>query len=472
MSAQWGKITAAEVLSPLGGMLLRGTANRRFHGFSTDTRNMKQGFLFWALEGERYDGHDFVAQAIQNGAAGAVIRKGFMPVAPEESDAAIIAVGDTLRALGDFAAWWRREHDAQVVGITGSAGKTTTKEMSAAVLGMMGETLRNQGNWNNLIGLPSTLLSLERKHRYAVLEMGMNRPGEIGRLTEIADPDVGVITNVAKAHLEGVGTLEGVARAKVELIEKMSSRGTALLNGDDPVLMQAASGFKSKMLCFGLGPKNDVRAVNIRRSGREGVAFDILYGGAEIDARLRVPGLYNVPNALAAAAVALHLGATSEDVVEGLLTYQGMKGRFAITELPGGALLVDDTYNCNPFSLQAALDSLRGLAEGRRIIVGLGEMLELGDETLQAHLDAGALVASLGAHFFVALGDHAGAMIQGAVDKGFPDTKAFAAGDHGEMEKRIREAMREGDFVFLKGSRRAGLEKVAERLKEMRPHAL
>lgn len=433
---------------------------------------MKQNFLFWALEGERYDGHDFVSRAIQDGAAAAVIRSGFEPEVPAQSDAAILAVGDTLKALGDFAAWWRRQHDSQVVGITGSAGKTTTKEMAAAVLGRMGETLRNQGNWNNLIGLPSTLLFLEAKHRYAVLEMGMNRPGEIGRLTEIADPEVGVITNVAKAHLEGVGSLEGVARAKVELMERMPSRGTALLNGDDPVLMRAASRFERKVLRFGLGAQNDVRGVNIRNSGREGVTFSILYGGSEILARLRVPGLYNVSNALAAAAVGLQLGATSEDVAEGLATYQGMKGRFMITKLACGAILVDDTYNSNPFSLRAALDSLQALAEGKRLIVGLGEMLELGSETLQAHGEAGALVAKFGAHAFVALGEHAGLMIQGAVENGLPNKRAFVAGDHREMERRIREIMGEGDFVFLKGSRRAGLEKVAEKLKETAPNAL
>ena len=464
MSPKWGEITAAGIVGSIGGDLIRGSGNRRFRGFSSDSRNIREDCLFWALRGERYDGHDFVSRAIGKGAGGAVIRKGFEPVVPAGRDVAIIAVDDTLRALGDLSSWWRHEHEALIAAITGSAGKTTTKEMAAAVLALRGDTLKSQGNFNNLIGLPVTLLSLEDKHRYAVLEMGMNRPGEIGRLTEIADPEVGLITNAARAHLEGVGTLEGVARAKVELIEKMSSHATALVNGDDPVLMKAASLFRKKMLCFGLGLKNDVRAENVRDLGWEGTSFDICHEGGTFTVNLKVPGSQNVRNALAASAVALRLGASPEEVVEGLGSFKSLKGRFVLSELPEGVILVDDTYNSNPLSLQAGVDSLKALARGKKVIVGLGEMFELGDETLKAHLEAGAMVADLGANFFVALGEHAALMIQGAVERGFPEKRAVKAGDHKEMEQYIRAEMKKGDFVFLKGSRRAGLDKVVERL--------
>jgi UDP-N-acetylmuramoyl-tripeptide--D-alanyl-D-alanine ligase len=464
MSAAWGRITAVEIVDCLGGELVQGSRNRIFHGFSSDSRNMEKDCLFWALKGEKYDGHDFVSQALGNGAAGAVVRKGFEPVIPMDEEAAIIAVGDTLRALGDLAAWWRHQHEALIVAITGSAGKTTTKEMVAAILAMRGETLRNPGNFNNLIGMPVTLLSLEAKYRYAVLEMGMNRPGEIGRLTEIADPEVGLITNVAPAHLEGLGTLEGVAKAKTELIEKMSNRATAVLNGDDRVLMQAAAPFRKKTLFFGLGPKNDVRVENVRGLGRKGSSFEICHEGRMFTVHLKVPGLQQVHNALAAAAIALHLGVGSEEVAEGLGRFQTIKGRFAVTELPNGVILVDDTYNCNPLSLRAAMDSLKTLAQGRKVIVGLGEMLELGDETLKAHLEAGAMVAELGAVFFVTLGEHGDVMIRGALDKGFPEKMALKAADRDEMEQSIRAKMRKGDVVFLKGSHGVGLDKVAERL--------
>jgi UDP-N-acetylmuramoyl-tripeptide--D-alanyl-D-alanine ligase len=469
MSAEWGAITAGDILPSVSGEMLRGSRAKRFKGFSADSRSITEDCLFWALKGERFDGHDFVSQAIRKGAGGAVVRKGFSLDLPADRDVAMIAVGDTLRALGDFASWWRHQHRSRVVGITGSAGKTSTKEMAAAALGLRGVTLKNEGNFNNLIGLPVTLLLLEEKHRFAVLEMGMNHPGEIGRLTEIADPEIGVITNVARAHLEGVGSIEGVARAKVELIERMGSHAVAVLNGDDPVLMRAAFPFKKQMLTFGKGPKNDVKAENIRALDREGISFDIHYEAKSFPVKLNVPGFQNVYNALAAAAVGLQVGLSSEELVEGLRTFKGIHGRFTITRLPGGVILVDDTYNSNPFSLQAAMDSMKDLAEGRRILVGLGEMFELGNETVRAHREAGAMVADLGARCFVALGEHARVMIQGAVDKGLPEERAVEVRDHKEMEKRIRAEMKEGDFVFLKGSRRAGLDKVAERL---RAHAV
>jgi UDP-N-acetylmuramoyl-tripeptide--D-alanyl-D-alanine ligase len=465
MTARWGDIKAAEVVASVGGDLLRGSGEKGFKSLGTDTRNMAEGCLFWALKGERFDGHDFVSQAVEKGAAGAVVRRGFDPGISPERDVVLIAVPDTLTALGDMASWWRHQYRCPVVGITGSAGKTTTKEMAAAILGRKGRTLKSRGNFNNLIGLPLTLLLLDQGHRYVILEMGMNRAGEIGRLTDIADPDVGLITNIARAHLEGVGSLEGVARAKGELLERMSPEAVAVLNGDDPVLMKAASAFQRRVITFGRDPGNDVRAEQIRSLGREGITFHIRDDSGSFPVRLKVTGFQNVFNALAAAAIARCLGASVEDVAEGLSTFTGMQGRFVITLLSGGIMLVDDTYNSNPFSLKAAMDSMKALAGRGRVIVGLGEMFELGAETLNAHQEAGAMVAELKAHYFVALGEHAGVMIQGAVEKGFPEEKAVVARDHREMEERIRGAMKQGDFIFLKGSRRAGLDKVAEGLK-------
>jgi UDP-N-acetylmuramoyl-tripeptide--D-alanyl-D-alanine ligase len=465
MTAKWGEITAAEVVASVGGDLLRGSREKSFKSLSTDTRNMAEDSLFWALKGERFDGHDFVSQAVEKGAAGAVVRRGFEPAMPPARDIVVIAVPDTLTALGDMSSWWRHQYPNTVVGITGSAGKTTTKEMAAAILGRKRPILKNQGNLNNLIGLPLTLLLLEQGHRYVVLEMGMNRPGEIARLTDIADPDVGLITNIARAHLEGVGSLEGVARAKVELLERMSPEAVAILNGDDPVLMKAASAFQRRVITFGRDPQNDVRAEQVRSLGREGITFHIRDDNGSFPVRLKVMGFQNVFNALAAAAIALCLGISVDDVAEGLKTFTGMRGRFMITSLPGGIILVDDTYNSNPFSLKAAMDSMKALAGRGRVIVGLGEMFELGAETVKGHLEAGAMVAELKAHYFVALGEHAGIMIRGAVEKGFPEERAVVARDLREMEERIREATNQGDFIFLKGSRRAGLDKVVERLK-------
>ncbi|MDP6179478.1 MAG: UDP-N-acetylmuramoyl-tripeptide--D-alanyl-D-alanine ligase, partial [Desulfatiglandales bacterium] len=253
MTAKWGEITAGEIISPIKGELKSGTPGSVFTGLSTDSREINPGQLFWALKGEKYDGHDFVEQAIDKGATGIVIKKGYLLKIPPGRSLVLMKVTDTLKALGDLAGWWRHQHGIPVAAITGSVGKTTTKEMTASILGLGALTLKNKGNFNNLIGLPHTLLALEEVHGRAVLEMGMNRPGEIARLTEIADPDIGLITNVARVHLEGLGNIEGVARAKVEMLDKISKDGQVVLNGDDELLMRVASPFQKKTITYGLG---------------------------------------------------------------------------------------------------------------------------------------------------------------------------------------------------------------------------
>lgn len=466
MRARWGHIRAGEILSAIQGECVAGSPETIFSGVSTDSRDMTEGSLFWALEGERFDGHDFAEQAVEKGAAGVVVRQGYERLPGHERRPVVIAVQDTLKALGDLASWWRHQHRVDVAAITGSAGKTTTKEMTAEILAIHSRTLKSQGNFNNLVGLPLTLFSLDEGHRRAVLEMGMNHAGEIGRLTEIADPDVGLITNVARAHLEGVGNIQGVARAKLELLEKASPKSRVILNGDDALLMKTASGFGKKVITFGMGEGNDIRAEGVKTLGRDGVTFNLRYQGDSTPVRLRVPGLQNVFNALAASSIALCLNESRKDIIQGLDRFQGIKGRFAVSTLPGGATLVDDTYNANPASLKVALDSLKHLiANGGKIIVGLGEMLELGEETIPAHIEAGGMVADLGASHLLAMGEHAPELIEGALEKGFPAEKAVRVHTHEDMVQRISALMKGRDLVFLKGSRRIGLDKVAEGLK-------
>ena len=474
MPATWGKIAAGEILSPTNGNRVSGNSENVLSGISTDSRSIKPVELFWALKGERFDGHDFALKAIENGAAGIVVQKDYWKseggkdksLSSGFPDPVVITVNNTLQALGDLARWWRQQHDVQLVAITGSAGKTTTKEMAASILELSQETLKNQGNYNNLIGLPLTIVQLDERYRRAVLEMGMNHPGEIARLTEIADPDVGVITNVGMVHLEGLGNLEGVARAKVELVEKLSSKGKVILNGDDELLVKTASAFRKDALLFGLGEKNHVRAHRIRNLGKEGISFDLKYQGNSWPVRTRVPGVQNVLNSLAAAAICLYLNEPPENIVEGLARFAGIKGRFTVMHLPGGVTVVDDTYNANPLSLKAALESVEVLADkGLRIIVALGEMMELGDATVRAHQEAGQRVAELGTYHFLAIGEHANDMISGAVKAGMQKEHAEMVRTHEEMVKRIREEMREGDLIFLKASRRMALEKVVEGLK-------
>ena len=466
MTAQWGEITVEEIILPIRGELITGHKESLLTGLSTDTRDITPGQLFWALKGERYDGHDYIHNAVEKGASGIVIEKDFKPEILPGSDCAAITVTDTLKALGDLARWWRDQHSVRVAVITGSVGKSTTKEMTAAILGVRAKTLKNRGNLNNLVGLPLTIFQLTEKHQGAVLEMGMNQTGEIARLTEIANPDVGLITNVARAHLEGVGSIRGVAKAKVELLEKISSDGKVLLNGDDELLMRAALPFTRKITTYGLGSGNEIRAENIRNLGREGISFELRYDDNTIAIRLRVPGLQNVVNALAASAIAISMKESPENIVKGLNSFKGIYGRFMLVPLPDDVTLVDDTYNSNPSSLKAAIDSLKELVTARgRVIVGLGEMLELGDETLSAHREAGGMVADLGAYFFLAMGEHAREMINAAVNRGFPPERARVVDTHQEMGQQIIEVMKKGDLILLKGSRRIGLERVSQILK-------
>lgn len=463
MAARWGELTAREILGPLQGEVISGSSGSTFTAVSTDSRKVGPGEIFFALQGERFDGHDFVKDAARRGASGIVVRRGFPGAFPDRDRPVVIAVSDTLNALGDLARWWRHQFKVQVAAITGSAGKTTTKEMAASILGLGAGTLRNTGNFNNLVGLPLTLLSLDETHCRAVLEMGMNHPGEIGRLTEITDPDVGLITNVAKAHLEGVGDILGVARAKVELLEGMAPRAQTLLNGDDELLMKVASSVGRSSRTFGLGPRNDVRAQGIVNLGKDGMRFELCHAGGSMPVRLKVPGQQNVMNALAASAVVLSLKVVPEHILEGLERYEGMSGRFKVISLRGGITMVDDTYNSNPFSLKAALHSTAGiLCEGGRMIAVLGEMRELGRETPALHREAGEMAAETGVSFLIAMGEHAGDMIRGAIGRGLPREMAEEVFSHEEMAHRVRDVMREGDVILLKGSHAIGLEKVVE----------
>jgi UDP-N-acetylmuramoyl-tripeptide--D-alanyl-D-alanine ligase len=473
MSAKWGDIKVSEVISPVGGELAAGNAALPLEGISTDSREVLPGRIFFALKGERFDGHDFALKAIEQGASCIVVERGCQLEIPHGTGAAVIKVQDTLKALGDLAAWWRRQFHAAVAVITGSAGKTTTKEMTARILGLTSITLKNKGNLNNLIGLPLTVFRLKDDVQKVVLEMGMNRPGEIGRLTEISDPDVGLITNVGMAHIEGLGSMAGVARAKTELLEKISPQGRILLNGDDDLLMKEASKFNRYITTFGLRPENDIRAEKINNRGKDGISFELRCPGNTAQILMPLPGLHNLFNALAAASIAVAMDAPFESIPAGLSRYDGLKGRFKTVLLANDVTLVDDTYNSNPSSLKAALNSVKGMAlNGKRIIVGLGEMMELGEETVKAHLDAGRMAAEAGAFWLFAMGDHAREITTGAIKHGLNPDRAVEVRTHEEMVKKIGEALKSGDVILLKGSRRMGLEAVATGLEAELPEEI
>ncbi|MFC1883767.1 UDP-N-acetylmuramoyl-tripeptide--D-alanyl-D-alanine ligase, partial [Thermodesulfobacteriota bacterium] len=356
MPAEWGDIQPVEIQGAVNGPLAFGDSNLRVKGLSADSRTVKEGELFWALKGEKYDGHDFIVKALELGAVGAVLGKQEWDLRPEieevfkgrfKSKIALL-VKDTTTALGDFAGWWREKHNTEVIAVTGSAGKTTTKEITAAILSRKWEILKTKGNFNNLIGLPLTILSMKTGHEKAVLEMGMNKAGEIKRLTEIANPDLGLITNVGMAHLEGLGDLSGVARAKAEMAEQMSPKALIVINGDDSILRETVSEFRKDLVTFGLRNDSDFYACDIRDFGLDGVKFDIVHKKGKFSVKINTPGSHSVINALAAAAVGLCLDVSEEDVVSGLESFSGIDGRFNIIKMPGNRVVIDDTYNSNP----------------------------------------------------------------------------------------------------------------------------
>ncbi|MCG6878800.1 MAG: UDP-N-acetylmuramoyl-tripeptide--D-alanyl-D-alanine ligase [Deltaproteobacteria bacterium] len=454
-----------EIVKAVQGNLVHGNPRVCFAAFNSDSRGVHPGDLFWALKGERFDGHDFVSQAIRQGASGVVVQKGYTISVEDRPEIAVIAVDNTLRALGDLAAWWRRQHTVKLAAITGSSGKTTAKEMTATILEMGNKTLKNPGNHNNLIGLPVTLLKLDESHKRAVIEMGMNHKGEIARLTQIADPDTAAILNVGMAHLEGLGDIDGVAEAKTELIAQSSPDAKIILNGDDAVLMRHASQFDREFVTFGMKKGNDIRAVHIETVALNGIRFDLSCGDDTWPIQLPTSGIHNVKNALAAAAIALCLNEPAENIVKGLRTFKGVKGRFQCIPLEGDVLLIDDTYNANPFALEATLlSALKMVNKDGRLIVGLGDMLELGEAAVSAHQEAGSRIAKSGASWLFFMGTHGENVKKGAISAGMPSNQVIISETHDELTTNIIQKTRSNDVIFLKGSRKMQFEKVSDGL--------
>jgi UDP-N-acetylmuramoyl-tripeptide--D-alanyl-D-alanine ligase len=454
------KWTLQDVLTATGGCTAAPAPALSFATVITDSRRIEAGALFIALRGERHDGHDFVAEALRGGASGAVVDRVIGGVAP----ATLVRVPDTLKALGDLAAWTRRQQPLRVVAVTGSNGKTTTKEMIASICAAgsaSASVLKSEGNFNNLIGLPLTLLGIRGDETVAVLEMGMNHPGEIARLTEIARPDYGVITNVGAAHLEGVGgTLAGVAAAKGELIAGLPRDAVIAVNADDEWVRRVAATFPGRTITF--GRTGDVRARNVAEQGSDGVAFELLIGKRSAPVRLQLIGRHNVVNALAAAAIGHAMGLRIAMIAAGLERTIGPAMRMMAKRLANDVTLINDAYNANPSSVEAALVALRRFSG--RLAVVLGEMWELGDESRRAHFAIGERAASLGVRQLFLLGAHAEAMAAGARAGGVPPDGVHVCGSHAEVAAAVVARWQPGDIVLVKGSRGMQMEEVVRLL--------
>lgn len=426
-------------------------------GISTDSRNISPGELFVPLRGERFDGHDYLSQAVENGAAACLSEE-----VVEGLSVPVVRVTNTLHALGDLAAAYRLQLQGPLVAVTGSAGKTTTKEMLAAILEKVGPGLKTAGNFNNLIGLPLTLFRLQPEHQWAVLEMGTSALGEIERLTEIAVPTVGIITNVGPAHLETLHGLDGVARSKGELFAGLSG-GTAIINLDDPrvACLPVANGVRK--VGYGLCAEAQVRAERIEPAA-DSVCFDLQFAGQSQKIFLKVPGRHNVHNVLAAAAAALVLEVPLEKIAAGLNGFVPSPGRMNLSPLSCGGVLLDDSYNANPLSVSVALDALAAQkGRGRRVAV-LGDMLELGSGATQMHREVGAKAAGV-VDLLIAVGEYAGEMVSGAAGAGMPAGQLVAVADAAAAIAYLQNNQRPGDRILVKGSRGIELERVVVALR-------
>ncbi len=450
------------VAAVTGGQLIHNGAATVIRGFSTDSRTLQPGELFIPLRGERFDGHDYLAQAVRNGAAACLSEEVVVGLSIP-----VVQVPDTLRALGDLAQAVRRRFSSPLIGVTGTSGKTTTKEMLAAILARTGPGLKTAGNFNNLVGVPLTLFGLLPEQRWAVIEMGMSARGEIARLAEIAEPQTGIITNVGAGHLAQLGGISGVARAKGELFIHLPVGGTAIVNADDPQILQLPVANGVRRILFGTDDRAHVRASAIR--AEEGaVTFVLHLPDGQAAVRLAIPGRHNVHNALAAAAAAWALEVALTDIIAGLGAFKPCPGRMELLSLPGGVLLLEDSYNANPLSMRAALDALDDLGSGGRRFAALGDMLELGPTAADLHREIGRLAATRTDWLFT-LGALGGEIAAGAAEAGLAAERIVVEESVEGLLARLRPLLQPGDRLLVKGSRGMRMERVSAGLRGTSP---
>ncbi|MBU48986.1 MAG: UDP-N-acetylmuramoyl-L-alanyl-D-glutamate--2,6-diaminopimelate ligase [Deltaproteobacteria bacterium] len=465
------KVTAAKLAEATGGTLLQGEPSTPLQGVSTDTRTTQKGQIFAALVAAR-DGHTFIPTAMEKGAGALLISDDSIELPP---DVPVVLVQDTERALGDMAAAWIKENRPYVVGVTGSNGKTSTKEMVAQILAQVGPTLRNEGNFNNLLGLPLTAFRLGPDHDYAVLEMGMNAPGEIDRLAEIGNPDVGIITCVAAAHLKGLGSIEGVAAAKAELFDRLDPSQTAVVNADDPHIMRHAKPLSCKKIFFTKeDPKSRdipegadvVTASKIESLGYEGFRFVAHVPGKDpFVVHLPIVGRHQVGNALAAIAATHVLGVQPEAIIKGLATVRPTGRRLKVVQTQSELQLLDDCYNSNPSSCRAAIDTLVDLGEGKPRFAVLGDMLEMGDTENEQHAEIGRYLAKSGIEHLFAYGPLSKHMAEAAkAADNPPQTVVHQEEDVEALWQAMEPLLTPDAWVLVKGSRGMRLERISKKL--------
>jgi len=453
-----------EVVEITGGRLVAGLMTTAFRRVWTDSRTVRRGDLFVALSGERFDGHAYVEEALKKGAVGALVRPGYYRH-QNVGAAVVVEVADPLRGYQDLAAAHRRRFAVPVVAVSGSNGKTTTKEMVGCVLSERFNTLVTVGNLNNHIGVPQTLLRMTGKHEAAVIEMGISHVGEMTRLCEIAAPTHGLLTNIGPTHLETLLNVETVAQAKGEMLETLPATGTAILNADDPFFKTLSRRASGRVLSFGFAATADVRGIHSTSKGPASTTLHVrVHRRARVfSVKLRVSGRHNLSNALAAVGTGIALGVSVRAISKGLAGYRPRAMRSEVRRWRGVTVL-KDCYNANPASLRAALQWLTDSRGAGRAFAVLGDMLELGEGAARVHRDIGGELARQGIEYVLTTGPLAAEIARGAREGGMTADHAMEAVDHEALAGRLRQLLQPGDIVLVKGSRGARMERVVEAL--------
>lgn len=446
-----------ELATAVNGKILWGNPKQIFSGVTTDSRKVEKDNLFIPLVGERFDGHNYIEQCYNNEAAVCLTQK---PI-PEIENATAILVDDTGKALKDLAAWHRQKHIIPVVGITGSVGKTSTKDMIACVLSKQYQVLKTQGNFNNEIGLPLTMLNLNDEHEVAVIEMGMSDFGEISRLTAIAQPQIAVITNIGVSHIEKLGSQQGILKAKLEILEGLKPNGLVVLNGDDPLLIGLKGSLNYKTVFYGMNSGLDYIATDYESLGEVGTRFNIKLGDKTYKVAIPVPGIHNVYNALAAIAVGIEMKIPMDTIVDGIASYSPGNMRQNIISF-NGIKIINDAYNASPQSMQAAINVLEELCAKTRGIAVLGDMLEMGDMSAKLHYSVGSFIKDKKIDYLLTIGNQSKNIIQAVADSGNQNITLQHFENNNDALKYIFSIIRQGDYILIKGSRGMRMEEIAE----------
>jgi len=458
-------ITASEIAEITGGLLVKGPEELRVNEVTLDSRAIKRGDLFIPIKGEKFDGHEFITEALLKGACGFLTEHWDRKTEEHlgkylQESTVVVTVENSLSALQALAKHIRDKLAIEVIGITGSTGKTCTKDMVSNVLSQESNIVATAKNYNNEIGVPLTVLKADEKTQFLIVEMAMRGLGQIRELTEIVSPGVGLITNVGKTHFEFLGSEEKIAQAKSELVTAIPSDGVIILNADDEWTQKLRELAEAQVVTYGLSDKSDVRAANIKTDAMGRPSFEIVDEGNSFSVSLGLPGRHNVYNALAAYVVASRLGVSRSSIKKGLETCACSEMRMQVFTTPDGITILNDAYNANPTSMKAALHTLSDMADQRRALAVLGDMLELGRLTEVAHFEIGELVSDLHIDLLITIGDKSKRIAEGALSKGMSSSAVFQCRTNEEAGQVLAGGLRPGDVVLFKGSRAMELERV------------